>query len=147
MLEAFVRELRAGTPAELTRAARRAQVFAFLVLAAPGLPLGALYLLTRPAPLPPSWVAALVLLGALLAWVALRLAHQVVSDAVQPPARRVLTAAIQAATAPAVPFLLGCVCLHQPAALAALWLVAALAYAAARARIPGWVKAAQPGRG
>lgn len=146
MLEAFARELRAGTPEKLTRAARRAQALAFLVLAAPGLPLGALYLLTQPAPLPLAWVAALVLLGALLALVPLRLARRAALDPAQRPAQRVLTAAMQAGTAPAVPFLLGCVCFHQPAALAALWLVAALAFAAAWAGVPGWAAAAQPGR-
>ncbi|GMA14776.1 hypothetical protein E5F05_19900 [Deinococcus metallilatus] len=142
MLDTFARELRAGTPADLTRAARRAQAVALLALALPGLPLGGLYLLTKPAPLPFPWVAALALLAALLALAALRLAHRAARQPVQPPSRAALTAAIQAAAAPAAPFLLGCVFLAQPLALALLWLVAALACAAAWASVPGWVKAA-----
>ncbi|EYB66782.1 hypothetical protein DEIPH_ctg075orf0017 [Deinococcus phoenicis] len=141
MLDAFARELRAGTPADLTRAARRAQAAAFLALAVPGLPLGGLYLLTRPAPLAAVWVAALALLAALLALVALRLARRAARDPVQPPARTALAAAMQAGTAPAVPFLLGCAFLAQPAAVALLWGLAVCAYAAAWASVPGWVKA------
>ena len=142
MLEAFARDLRAGTPADLTRAARRAQAAAFLILALPGLPLGGLYLWTRPAPLPLPWAAALVGLAALLALVALRLARRAARDRIQPPPRAALTAVMQGGTAPAVPFLLGCVFLGQPAVLGVLWLIAALALAAAWASVPGWVRVA-----
>jgi len=142
MLEAFARELRAGTPADLTRAARRAQAVAFIALAAPGLPLGGLYLLTRPAPLSLPWMGALVGLAALLALLALRLAHGAARDPRIPAPQVTLNAAMRAATAPGVPFLLGCAFLGQPDALAALWLVAALAFRVAWTRVPGWVETA-----
>lgn len=143
MLEALARDLHTGAPGDLTRAARRAQGLAFAALAAPGVPLGLLYLLTRPEPLAPAWVAALTLLGAVLALVPLRLARDAARDPSVPPARAALTAALQAGTAPAVPFLMGCACLAQPAAVLALWGVAALAYALARAGVPGWVREAR----
>ncbi|MBB5234571.1 hypothetical protein [Deinococcus budaensis] len=147
MLEALARDLHAGAPADLTRAARRAQALAFAALAAPGVPLGLLYLLTRPAPLAPAWVAALALLGAALALLPLRLSRRAARDPAGPPARAALTAALQAAAAPAVPFLLGCACLAQPAAVLSLWSVAALAFALARAGVPGWVREASLRRG
>lgn len=142
MFEALARDLRAGTPADLTRAARRALVTAFLVIALPGLPLGGLYLLTRPAPLPAGWVAALVFLAAVLAAAGLHLARLAARDPSRPRPHVALTAAFQAGTAPAVPFLLGCVFFGQPAALAGLWVVSALAFLAAWGSVPGWVKAA-----
>ncbi|GAA5513866.1 hypothetical protein Dcar01_02614 [Deinococcus carri] len=142
MLDAFARDLRGGTPADLTRAARRAQMVALAVLALPGLPLGGLYLLTRPAPLPLPWVAALGLLAAGLALLALRLARGAARDPQPPPPRRALAAAIQAAPAPAIPFLLGCAFLAQPAAWAVLWGVAVLAGVVAWASVPGWVREA-----
>ncbi|ABF46420.1 hypothetical protein Dgeo_2126 [Deinococcus geothermalis DSM 11300] len=142
MLDAFARELRTGTPADLIRAARRAQALAFLVLALPGLPLGVLYWLTQPAPVPPSGIAALGLLAALLAGAALRLARRAARDPLQAPSRAALGAAMQAAPAPAVPFLLGCVLFGQPAALALLWLVAVLTYLLAWYSVPGWVRMA-----
>lgn len=142
MLEALARDLHAGDPADLTRAARRAQALAFAALAAPGVPLGLLYLLTRPAPLAPGWVAALAGLGAVLALVPLRLARRAARVLPGPPGRAALTAALQAAAAPAVPFLLGCAVLAQPAAALALWGIAALAFALARAGVPGWVREA-----
>ncbi|MEF2276670.1 hypothetical protein V3W47_00030 [Deinococcus sp. YIM 134068] len=142
MFEALARDLRAGTPADLNRAARRAFVAAFLLLALPGLPLGGLYLLTRPAPLPAGWVAALALLAAVLAAAALSLARLAARDPKGPPAGAALTAAFQSGTAPAVPFLLGCACLHQPAAFLALWLVSALAFLAAWMSLPALLRAA-----
>jgi len=142
MLEALARDLHAGALADLTRAARRAQALAFAALAAPGLPLGLLYLLTRPEPLAFGWVAALALLAAGLALIPLRLARRAARDPAGPPARAALTAALQAAAAPAVPFLMGCAVLAQPAAALALWGIAALAFALARAGVPGWVREA-----
>ncbi|SMB95646.1 hypothetical protein [Deinococcus hopiensis] len=143
MLEALARDLRGPSHADLTRAARRAQALALLALAAPGLPLGGLYTLTRPAPLTPPWVGAVTLLAALLALVALRLAHLAARDPVGPARGVVLNASMRAATAPGVPFLLGCVFLRQPAALLALWGMAALALLAAWSLVPGWVRSAQ----
>ncbi|MCP2015420.1 hypothetical protein L1280_002582 [Deinococcus sp. HSC-46F16] len=146
MFEAFVREVGSGQPADLVRAARRAQAAGFGVLALPGLPLGAVYALSGPALLPPLWVAVLAGLGALLAALVLRLAHSAARDPGQPPARAVLTAALQSGGAPAVPFLLGCTLLAQPPAVVALWALAGLGYAAAWNRVPGWVQAAGPRR-
>lgn len=142
MLDTFVREVGSGQPADLVRAARRAQAAGFGVLAAPGLPLGLLYALGGPAPLPPLWLAALAGLGALLAALVLRLAHSAARDPGQAPARAVLTAALQSGGAPAVPFLLGCTLFAQLPGAAALWALAGLAYAAAWGRVPGWVQAA-----
>ncbi|WP_104991649.1 hypothetical protein [Deinococcus sp. NW-56] len=142
MLDAFVREVGSGQPADLVRAARRAQAAGFAVLAVPGLPLGVLYALSGPTLLPPPWVAALAGLGALLAALVLRLAHSAARDPGQPPARAVLTAALQSGGAPAVPFLLGCTLFAQPLAVVAFWALAGLGYAAAWSRVPGWVKAA-----
>ena len=142
MLEAFARDLRGGTPEQLIRAARRAQGLAFLALAAPGLPLGGLYLLTRPVPVPAGWLGAVVLLAAVISLAALRLAHSAARDPVTPAAQTALNAAMRGATAPAVPFLLGCAFLAQPAALALLWGLAGLAFLAARFLVPGWVRTA-----
>lgn len=142
MLETFARELRSGEAADLTRAARRAQAVAFLALALPGLPLGGLYLLTRPAPLHLPWAAGLAGVAALLALVVLRLAGMAARGGGQPPSRPALTAAIQGGAAPAVPFLLGCAFLGQPAVLALLWAVAALALVLAWSSVPRWVRAA-----
>lgn len=142
MFRAFVREVGSGHPADLVRAARRAQAAAFAVLAVPGLPLGAVYALSGPAALPPLWVAALAGLGALLAALVLRLARHAARDPAQPPARAVLTAALQSGGAPAVPFLLGCTLFAQPLAALALWALAGLGYAAAWGRVPGWVRGA-----
>ncbi|WP_019588077.1 hypothetical protein [Deinococcus apachensis] len=142
MLEAFARELRSGEPADLTRAARRAQVVAFLALALPGLPLGGLYLLTRPTPLTLPWAAGLAGMAALLALVVLRLARRAAHGGAQPPSHAALTAAMQGGAAPAVPFLLGCAFLNQPAVLVLLWGVAALALVLAWSSVPRWVRAA-----
>lgn len=142
MLRAFAHDLRGGTATDLIRAARRAQLYALLALAAPGLPMGGLYLLTRPAPLPTAWLGGVVLLAAALALISLRLAHSAARDPVPPAAHTALNAAMRGATAPAVPFLLGCAFLSQPAALAGLWGLSALAFLAARALVPGWVRAA-----
>lgn len=139
MLKTFTRlAARTHTPEERRRGARLALRLAFCVLAAPGLPLGALYLLTRPAPL--SWPVTLALLGLGLALglLPLRLARQAAQDPALPPERRALTAAFQAGSAPAVPFLIGCACLASWPATALLWGLAALLYGRAARQVEAW---------
>ncbi|MFC5848902.1 hypothetical protein [Deinococcus petrolearius] len=143
---AFARDLRAG-PAGLERASRRAFHLALLALAAPGLPLGALYLLSGPAPFPAAAAWGLGVLGLGFGLVALRLARQAARDVRGgPPGRAALTAAMQAAGAPAVPFLLGCAALHQPLALGLCWAAAAVLYVLARAHLPAYVRAGAAGQ-
>lgn len=139
MLDTFTRlAARGGTPGERLRGARLALRLAFLVLAAPGLPLGLLYLLTRPAPLSWSVTLALAGLSLLLALLPLRLARQAAQDAALPPERRALTAAFHAGSAPAIPFLIGCACLVSWPATALLWGLAALLYLFAQRQLPAW---------
>lgn len=138
----FARDLRDG-PAGLTRASSRAFHLALLALAAPGLPLGALYLLSGPAPSPAAVAWGLAALGLGFGLVALRLARQAARDVRGgPPGRAALTAAMQAASAPAVPFLLGCAALHQPLAWGLCWAAAGALYVLARAHLPAYVRAA-----
>lgn len=142
----FARDLRAG-PAGLARASRRAFHLALLALSVPGLPLGALYLLSGPAPYPAAaWGFAALGLG--LGLLALRLARQAARDMQGgPPGRAALTAAMQAASAPAIPFLLGCAALHQPLAWGLCWAAAAALYGLARMQLPTYARAAGGDRG
>ncbi|MDB5044269.1 MAG: hypothetical protein JWQ08_319 [Deinococcus sp.] len=140
MLQALAQALNSGEGADLLRAARRAYTLAFTALAVPGLPLGALYLLTRPAPTPPAGVVGLVLVALILAGAALYLARRAARDPLLPPRRTALSAAMQAGTAPAVPFLLGCATFSQPAIAAGLWVLAAVLYAAAWRLIADWMR-------
>lgn len=139
---AFARDLRAG-PARLARASRRAFHLALLALSVPGLPLGALYFLSGPAAYPVAAAWGFAALGLGLGLVALRLARQAARD-VQggPPGRAALTAAMQAASAPAIPFLLGCAALHQPLAWGLCWAAAAALYGLARTQLPAYARAA-----
>ena len=144
MLEPLLKDFRSGTREGLLQAARRAFMLAFAALALPGLPLGALYaVLGRPARL--DWLEGAVLLGlaATLGGLTLHLAQRAAREPGQKPPQAALTAAIQAATAPAIPFLLGCAFLTQPLALLAFWAVAYALFTAARSRLAGWVKAPQ----
>ncbi|WP_288432979.1 hypothetical protein [uncultured Deinococcus sp.] len=139
---AFARDLRAG-PAGLDRAARRAFHLALLALAAPGLPLGALYLLSGPAPFPAAAAWGLGGLGLAFGLVALRLARRAARDVqAGPPGRALLAAAMQAASAPAVAFLLGCAALNQPLAWGLCWGASAALYGLARAQLPAYARAA-----
>ncbi|UBV43077.1 hypothetical protein LAJ19_02300 [Deinococcus taeanensis] len=135
MLEGVARDLRAGDAGSLTRAARRSFTLTFLVLAAPGVPLGGLLALVRPLTLrSPGWLAGVVLLAGLLAAAALYLARRTARDAGLPEPQRTLAAAMQAATAPAVPFLIGCAFLRSPGVVALLWVVAGALFFLARPR-------------
>ncbi|KQR33090.1 hypothetical protein [Deinococcus sp. Leaf326] len=145
---AFARDLRDG-PAGLARASRRAFHLALLALAAPGLPLGALYLLSAPAPYPAAAAWGFAALGLGFGLVALRLARQAARDTrapAQAPGRAALTAAMQAASAPAIPFLLGCAALHQPLAWGLCWAAAAALYLLARTQLPAYARAAGENR-
>ena len=101
---------------------------------APGLLFGGLYLLTRPATLPLPTSLMLTGLGLILALLAFRLARHTAASDLPAPARR-LTAALQLASAPAIPALLGLAFLHDPRVLIGGGLVALLAYAQARAAL------------
>lgn len=135
MLERLSRDLNASDPAIQKRGSLRAFHTVLLCLALPGLPLGLLYWLSRPAPYP-LWAAlGLAGLGAALGLAALHFARHTARDPRLPPKEAALTSAMQLASAPAVPFLLGCAALHQPLALLLLWLTAAALYASARGQL------------
>ncbi|MFB9990732.1 hypothetical protein ACFFLM_01850 [Deinococcus oregonensis] len=142
MLKALAQDLSSGQGADLLRASRRAYALAFAVLAAPGVPLGALYLLTRPTPTPLAGLLGLVGVALLLACTALYLARRAARDPLLPPRRTALSAAMQAGTAPAVPFLIGCATFSQPVVTVGLWVLTAVLYAAAWRLIAGWMRPA-----
>lgn len=127
-----------GTPAERVAGLRLALRLSFLILAAPGLPLGLLYLLTRPAPLGLPVTAALVLTAVLLGLGTLWLARRAAVSPQIPREQRALSAAIQGASAPAVAFLLGCASLSSWPAALLLWAVAAAFYAFVWQQLPAW---------
>lgn len=129
MLEQLARDVKAGTPEARRQALNRVYHLALLALALPGLPLGLLYRVTRPATF--SWpiTLALVLLAVFFAAYVLWRNRSVPAD--QPLAER-LTSAMQLAAAPGIPFLLGCAAFHDLKTWWSCWLVALLAYALAR---------------
>ena len=91
----------------------------------------------------PGLPGMLLVLAATLGGLTLHLAQRAAREPGQKPPQAALTAAIQAATAPAIPFLLGCAFLTQPLALLAFWAAAYALFTAARSRLAGWVKAPQ----
>ena len=127
-----------GPPAERVAGLRLALRLAFVVLALPGLPLGLLYLLTRPAPLGWLVTAALFLTALLLGLGTLWLARRAVVNPQIPREQRALSAAIQGASAPAVAFLLGCASLSSWPAALLLWGLAAAFYALVWRQLPAW---------
>ena len=127
-----------GTPAEQLAGMRLALRLAFLVLALPGLPLGLLYLLTRPAPLSLPVTAALVGTALVLGLGTLWLARRAAVNPDIPREQRGLSAAIQGASAPAVAFLLGCASLSSWPALLLLWGMAAAFYFFVWQQLPVW---------
>lgn len=142
MLEPLLKDVRSGTHEGLLQAARRAFTLAFAALALPGLPLGALYaVLGRPPRLDWPEVAGLLVLAATLGALTLHLAQRAAREPGQKPPQAALTAAIQAATAPAIPFLLGCAFLTQPLALLGFWALGSALFVVARSRLAGWVRA------
>lgn len=142
VLDAVTRDLHAGDRAGLLRACRRAYLLALTALVLPGLPLGLLLAAVNPAPLTGLGGAlAVTLLAAILAGVTARLARRAAQNPEGPARQAALTGAIQAATAPGVPFLIGCAFLGSGAALLALWGVALLAHALVWWQLPGWLRA------
>lgn len=140
MLEPFVRDMRLGTREGLLRAALRMFHLSCAAIALPGLLLGGIYALTQPQPIPLRAVLGLAGIALLLGGLALHLARRAANDVKQPASRAALTAAIQAGTVPAVPWLIGCTFFAQPLALLLLWAVAGLLYATMRAQLPNWVR-------
>lgn len=136
LIEPLLLDLREGTLAARRRAAGRAYRLAFGVLAAPGVVLGAAYaLLGQPALLPVAVVLGLAVLAAGVAGGALWLAGRTARATDLPPVQAQVGAAIQAASAPAVPFLFGCSLLTQPLAALALFALAAAFFLWAQARL------------
>ncbi|MFC4638130.1 hypothetical protein [Deinococcus hohokamensis] len=147
VVQALARDLQAGTRPSLLSAARRTYGLALVALGLPGLPLGGLYLLTGPAPLPLWALLAVAGLGAVLAVFALRLAAQAARDPLLSPARAALMAAIQAAAAPGTVFLLGCALLSDLRGLALLWTLALFLTWAGWQKLAGWVRDPQVASG
>lgn len=127
-----------GTPAERVAGLRLALRLAFLTLALPGLPLGLLYLLTRPAPHDLTTGAALCLTALVLGLGTLWLARRAAVSPQIPREQRGLSAAIQGASAPAVAFLLGCASLSSWPVALVLWGLAAAFYAFVWRQLPVW---------
>ncbi|GGR51488.1 hypothetical protein GCM10008959_10930 [Deinococcus seoulensis] len=143
-LDSLTRDLRGGDRAGLLRACRRAYLLALATLAVPGLPLGLLLAAVRPLTLGSvGGVLAATVLAAVLAGVAAYLARRSARDEQLSASQAALTGAIQAATAPGVPFLIGCAFLGSGAALLPLWGVALLAHALVWWQFPGWLRPAQ----
>ncbi|WP_189006655.1 hypothetical protein [Deinococcus malanensis] len=143
MLQSISRDLHLGTRDAMICASRRAYTLAFLALAVPGLPLGGLYLLTRPNVLPVGALLGLAGLGVVFAGTVFWLAGRVARDPALPPTRAALTAAMQGASAPGIAFLLGCALLHDLRGLLLLWGLALAAYLLGYGQVPGWVRGPQ----
>ncbi|GGK23865.1 hypothetical protein GCM10008955_16850 [Deinococcus malanensis] len=143
VLQSISRDLHLGTRDAMICASRRAYTLAFLALAVPGLPLGGLYLLTRPNVLPVGALLGLAGLGVVFAGTVFWLAGRVARDPALPPTRAALTAAMQGASAPGIAFLLGCALLHDLRGLLLLWGLALAAYLLGYGQVPGWVRGPQ----
>ena len=114
----------------------RAYHLALLVLAVPGVPLGLLYSLMKPAAHTTSIALALVGLSVVLAAAVLEKVRRSVSSPGQPsPPPERLAAALQLGSAPGVPFLLGCAAFHDPLTWLGCWAVALAAYLLGRQRV------------
>lgn len=114
----------------------RAYHLALLVLAVPGVPLGLLYSLMKPAAHTTSIALALVGLSVVLAGAVLEKVRRSVSSPGQPsPPPERLAAALQLGSAPGVPFLLGCAAFHDPLTWLGCWAVALAAYLLGRQRV------------
>lgn len=114
----------------------RAYHLALLVLTVPGVPLGLLYSLMKPAAHTTSIALALVGLSVVLAGAVLEKVRRSVSSPGQPfPPPERLAAALQLGSAPGVPFLLGCAAFHDPLTWLGCWAVALAAYLLGRQRV------------
>lgn len=128
------RQLQAPQVAVRQQALQRAFYLAGAFMLLPGLPLGLIYQLTRPAPFGMGTALALVLAAGALSFLAFRLAEQV--RQAEPPGRTArLSAALQLGSAPAVPALLAVACWHVPLALLGCLGVAVVAYVLAMRRL------------
>ena len=133
MLDGLIRAHKSG---DQRGALLRAYHLAYLVLAVPGVPLGLLYWLTKPAPHGATIALALVGVSVLLAGVVLEKVRRTIANAQTPlPAPERLTAALQLGSAPGVPFLLGCSSFHDVLTWLGCWAVALIAYLLGRQRV------------
>ena len=144
MLEGFTRDIRSGSRVGLIGAARRAYLLALAALAGPGVLLGVVLALGRPTMTPLLAAVVLYALAAALATWALRRARQAAFQLDRPIRSAALGAAIQAATAPGVVFLLGCTLAHQPVLLAGFWVTAGLLHWRVWSWLPTWVREPEP---
>lgn len=121
-------------------ALREAYLTAFALLGAPGLALGLLFGVLgqggRPSKLEIGALLGLALALALLA--ALLAARGRTREST--PIAGAVRASLQLASAPAVPFLLGCAMLGTPAALALFWVLALLLGLLGWLILPGWAR-------
>lgn len=126
-----------GTPQEQLAGARLALGLAFLAPTLPGLPLCLLYALTHP-PLDSPQSLGFVALGLGLGGLSVWLARRAALNPDLPREQRLLTAAIQGASAPAAAFLLGSLCVVTPLSWLALWGLAALLYGGLWRQLAVW---------
>lgn len=127
-------QLQAPQVAVRQQALQRAFYLAGAFVLLPGLPLGLIYQLTRPAPFGTGTALVLVLAAASLSFLAFRLAEQV--RQAEPGGRAArLSAALQLGSAPAVPALLAVACWHVPLALLGCLGVSVMAYLLAVRRL------------
>lgn len=111
------------SPEQVLAALREAYLTTFAFLAAPGVLLG--LLLGRDLRIPLGALWALLGVSAVLVGLVVFLTTRARREETEAVPRAVRVS-IQLASAPAVPFLMGCALLGQPAAVASLWGLAAL---------------------
>ncbi|PTA68029.1 hypothetical protein [Deinococcus arcticus] len=146
MLEAFARDLRAGTPAARRRAARRAYGLGVALTAGPAALVGLVQALQGRAPLPPGGMVAVALLAAGLAGAAYLLARRSARAPGVPPAQAALTAAFQGASVPGVPLLLAGAFVPTWGLVLALLSVAGLGHVLVWRQLGRWAQAAAGAR-
>lgn len=133
MLDALIRAHKSG---DQQGALLRAYHLAFLALAIPGVPLGLLYWLSRPAAHTLTTAAVLIGVSVALAAVVFEKVRRTAAITPAPlPVPERLTAAIQLGSAPGVPFLLGCSSFHDLPTWLGCWAVALGAYLLGRQRV------------
>ncbi|WP_221089589.1 hypothetical protein [Deinococcus aquaedulcis] len=140
MLEAFARDLRAGTPAAQQRAARRAYALGLALTAGPAVLVGLVQLLQGAAALPLGGRVAVVLLAAGLAAAAYLLARRSARRVGVPAPQAALTAAFQGTSVPGVPLLLAGAFVPTWGLVLTLLGLAALGHVLVWRSLAGWVK-------
>lgn len=140
MLERWARDLRQGGRPGLIRASRLALTVSFLAMAVPGLLLGALLTLDHRSVMPVEARFGLLLIGVVLAAVALQLAVRAVRNKTVTAEQATLTGAFQAGSAPGVVFLLGCTMLSYPAFMLLFWAFSGLLFWLVWRQYPGWIR-------